>query len=311
MGERLDRSVDPTMMAVCLLPPGGLDGLKLDRIPIPQPGPGEALVRVHAAAITRNELDWPVDRLPAIPSYELSGEVEAVGPDVSGVAAGDEVWGMTEFNRNGVAAAFTVVPTHLLVPKPRSLNHAEAAALPLSGLSAWQGLFNHGGLAAGQRVLILGGAGGVGHLATQLARWRGAHVVVTASKRDLEWARDLGAHETLDRATVRLEELEPVDLVFDTVGGDVLQESAAALREGGRLVSVAEEPPAEIRTHRTGIYFVVEPNRDQLAELARLADAGDLKPAVDSEFALAEARAAFDRSLASGKRGKVVLRPIS
>jgi NADPH:quinone reductase-like Zn-dependent oxidoreductase len=156
--------------------------------------------------------------------------------------------------------------------------------------------------------LILGAAGGVGHMAVQLAVWRGAQVAVTATKRDLERLRDLGADEAFDRDVAKFEELEPVDLVFDTVGRDALKASAAALRDGGRLVSVAEEPPAEIAKRGTATYFVVESNRDQLAELTRLAETGRLKIAIDSEFPLVEARAAFERSLASGKRGKVVLR---
>jgi NADPH:quinone reductase-like Zn-dependent oxidoreductase len=296
------------MRAVRLHPPGGIESLRVEEIAIPGPGPGEALVRVHAAAITRDELEWPVDRLPAIPSYEPSGIVAEVAPDVTDVANGDGVYARMGFDRDGCAAEYAVVPARFLAPKPRTLGHVESAALPLAGLSAWQGLFVHGGLQAGERALIHGAAGGVGHLATQLARWRGAHVIGTASGADVENARAFGAHEVVDRSTTRFEDaVEPVDLVFDTVGGDALARSASVLREGGRLVSIAEEPPADVVEKVAAIYFVVKPDRDQLVELARLADEAAVRPAIDSVFPLADARLAFERVMESGKRGKVVL----
>jgi NADPH:quinone reductase-like Zn-dependent oxidoreductase len=254
------------MQAVRLHGAGGVDDLVTEEIEVPEVGSGHALVRVHAAAITRDELEWPVDRLPAIPSYELSGTV---------VASGEEVFALTGFGRDGVAAEYAVVQESLLVPKPRTLTHVESAAIPLAGLSAWQGLFDHGRLAAGERVLILGASGGVGGFATQLARWCGAELV---------------------------DEAAGADLVFDTTGGDALLRTTDLLRTDARLVSVAEEPPSP------GTYFVVEPNRGQLVELARLADEGLLRPAIDSVFPLAEARAAFERVTARGKSGKVVLR---
>src|SRR5690242_14763468 len=171
----------PTQMSALRLHAPGLDGLAVETIDTPTPGEGEALVRVHAAALTRDELDWVTDRLPAIPSYELSGTIAAVGPGVSGVAVGDEVWALTDFDRDGAAAEYAPVADELLAPKPRSLGHVEAAALPLAGLSAWQGLFDHGRLREGERVLIHGASGGVGQFATQLGKHRGAHVIGTAS----------------------------------------------------------------------------------------------------------------------------------
>ena len=238
------------MQAVRLHGPGGADELTLDEVAVPQLGRGEALLRVHAAAITRDELEWPVDRLPAIPSYEVSGVVAEVAPDVTDVAIGDAVYALTPFDRDGAAAEYVVVPVTSLSAKPSTLSHVESAAIPMPGLTAWQGLFEHGRLETGQRVLIHGAAGGVGHLATQLARERGAHVATSS---------DEGA---------------PVDLVFDTVGGDLLRTSEALVRSGGRVVSVAEEPPEPTRSDVSVSYFVVEPNREQLAELARLVDAG-------------------------------------
>jgi len=231
------------------------DGVKLEEVGAPSPGADEVLVRVQAAAITRDELEWPGDRLPATPSYELSGVV---------VDSGEAVYALTPFDRDGVAAEYAVVPAQVLAPKPARLSHVEAAALPMGGLTAWQALFVHGRLVRGERVLVTGATGGVGHIAVQLARHAGAEVV----------------------------ENEPVDLVFDTRGGK--------LPAGERVVTIAEEIPG-------ATYFVVEPDREQLLELTALVDAGELRPEVDSVFPLAEARAAFERVAAHGKRGKVVL----
>ena len=293
-------TVPPTMKAIRLHAPG-VDGLRHETIETPPLRAGEVLVEVHAAAITRDELEWPLDRLPAVPSYELSGVV-AAADDVAEVSVGDEVYALTPFDRDGVAAEYAAVTATLLAPKPASLSHVESAAVPLPALSAWQGLFVHGRLAAGERVLVHGAVGGVGQFATQLGRWRGSHVIATASPDAFEAAHALGAHEVVDGRSGQFDdELEAVDLVFDTVGGEFLVRAPALLARGGRLVSVAAEPPGE------GSYFVVEPNRAQLIELAKLVDSGQLRVAIDSTFTLAEAAAAFERSLASGKRGKVVI----
>ena len=298
-------AIPASMRAIRLHAPGGIDGLVDERVDTPRPGSGEALVRVHAAAITRDELEWPTDRLPAIPSYELSGVVSALGPGTGGVAPGDEVYALADFERDGAAAEFAVVPARLLAPRPRTLGHVESAAIPLAGLSAWQGLFDHGNLVAGERVLVHGAAGGVGSFAVQLARHRGAHVAGTASSGGVDVARELGADELVDNLTTRFEEVvEPVDLVFDTAGGELLARSPAVLRDGGRLVSIAERPSGD------GVFFIVEPNRAQLVELAGLVDAGELRSLVDSVFPLDEAPAAFARSMEPGKRGKVVLRVV-
>jgi NADPH:quinone reductase-like Zn-dependent oxidoreductase len=295
-----------TMRAVVLRAPGGPEELVYEHVATPTPGPGEALVRVHAAALTRDELEWPVDRLPAIPSYELSGVVVAMGSGVDGVSVGDEVYAMTAFDRDGVAADYAAIPADLLAPKPRALSHVEAAAVPLAALSAWQGLFDHGRLAADERVLIHGATGGVGQFATPLASHHGAQVIATASTHGVSRARELGADVVIDHtAGPWAAGVEPVDLVFDTAGGERLAGSAGVLREGGRLVSVAEEPPQA--TGVTSVYFVVEPNRSQLTKLAGLLDGGWPPPAIDSVFALADAASAFERSLASDKHGKVVL----
>jgi NADPH:quinone reductase-like Zn-dependent oxidoreductase len=289
------------MRVVLLRAPGGPEQLAVEEAERPGPGPGEALVRVHAAAITRDELQWPVDRLPAIPSYELSGVVEEVGSGVAGVAPGDEVFALTPFDRDGVAADYAALAAEVLVARPRALGHAECAAIPLPALTAWQGLFDHGRLDANERVLITGAAGAVGGFAVQLARARDAHVIGSASTASLGSVHELGAHEAVDAATDLEDAVEPVDVVFDTTGGEPLRRSRAALRAGGRLVSVAEE------LSDGGDYFIVEPNRDQLRSISSLADAGELRPPPVEVFPLASAREAFARSLEAGRRGKVVL----
>jgi NADPH:quinone reductase-like Zn-dependent oxidoreductase len=305
----VDGEVAAVMRAVRLHAPGDPARLVVEQLPTPRPGAGEALVRVHAAAITRGELDWPADRLPAIPSYEFSGVVAAVGPGVEQVRVGEAVYALGDFGRDGAAADYTVADAGLLAPKPRTLDHLQSAAIPLAGLSAWQGLFEHGRLAAGQRVLIHGAAGGVGAFAVQLAHWRGAHVVGTASTANLETVRALGADQVLDHTTTRFEDaVGPVDVVFDTAGGDRLERSPAVLRPGGRLVSIAEEPPPDAAAGITASYFVVAPNRRQLVELAEAADSGNLRPVIGQVFPLGDARQAFERSLGDHRPGKIVLR---
>jgi NADPH:quinone reductase-like Zn-dependent oxidoreductase len=293
-----------TMRAVRLPAPGGPLELVLEAVGIPGLRPGEALVKVHAAAITRDELEWPVDRLPAIPSYEMSGVVVSIADDVREVKVGDAVYALLPFDRDGAAAEFVAARADVLAPKPRTLGHVESGAIPLAALSAWQALFDHGRLESGQRVLILGAAGGVGHLAVQIARGCGAHVIGVTAGANTELVLSLGAHEVVDTHTWLEDGLEPVDLVFDTVGGDRFARAAVGVRDGGRMVSIAAPPPDGIDAD----YFVVEPNREQLTELTRLADQGEIRPQIDSIFPLEDARAAFTRSMAGGKRGKVVLR---
>lgn len=301
------------MNAVRLHTAKGPAGLVYEQIETPQPKAGEVLVRVHAAAITRDELDWPVNRLPAVPSYEFSGVVSLLGQGVNHLKVGDAVYALSPFDRAGAAAEYIVISQEFLAPKPETLDHIQSAALPLAALTAWQGLFEHGQLAKGQRVLIHGATGGVGHLATQLARWHGADVIGTVSSRNVDAAHRLGLAEVIEHPGTPFEEVvNQVDLVFDTVGGDRLQRSPAVVRPGGRLVSVAAEPPQAQAIARgiTTRYFVVEPNGQQLVELAKLADNGSLRPVIDEVFPLANARQAFERSLSAHAVGKIVLRVV-
>ena len=307
-----DRHIPATMKAVRLHTPGGVDKLVYEEVDTPAPLAGEALVKVHAAAITRDELNWPVDRLPAIPSYELSGMVDTIGEGVSELEVGQAVYALTGFERDGVAAEFAVVPAERLASKPVTLSHVESAAVPLPALSAMQGLLDHGHLEKDQRVLIQGGGGGVGAYAVQLARLHGAYVIATASGERVGAARTLGADEVIDHMVADFSAIAPVNLVFDTVGGDRLVHSVSVLEPGARLISVAEEPPHDLCAEHgvDGHFFIVEPNRIQLEELARLADQGQLRVLVDRIYSLAEAQEAFERSLDRGGLGKVVLRVI-
>ena len=299
-------SIPESMRAVQLCEAAGTEGLAIVEIATPRPGAGEALVRVHAASITRDELEWPTDRLPAIPSYELAGSVVSVGDGVDELVPGDAVYALTAFDRDGVAAEYAAVPGELLARKPKTLDPVEAATIPMPALTAWQGLFEHGRLQRGQHVVVHGAVGGVGAHAMQIARRHGAHVVGTASRATLEAVSGPDADGVLEREAA-LTEIADIDLVFDTVGGEALARSRDLLREGGRIVSVAEEPPESL-AGVDAVYFVVRPDGGQLAELTKLVEAGELRPAVDSVYPLAEARAAFERSLAPGKSGKVVLR---
>ena len=299
-----------SMNAIRLHTANGPAGLVYEQIEMPQPKEGEVLIRVHAAAITRDELDWPVDRLPAIPSYEFSGVVAGVGNEVTDIAIGEEIYALSAFDRDGAAADYITVQKEFVAPKPKTINHVQSASIPLAGLTAWQGLFEHGELREGQTILIHGASGGVGQFAVQFARQRGANVIGTVSTANLAAAHRLGVDKVIDYTTTQFEDVAgEVDLVFDTVGGDRLKNSPAVIRNGGKLISVASEPPKE-RADALGIeslYFIVSPNRGQLVEIAKMVDSGILQLAIADVFPLSSAREAFERSLLPHKSGKIVL----
>lgn len=312
--------LDARMNALRIHERGGPERLTYETAPVPAPGIGDALVRVRAASFTPTELDWPStwvdragrDRRPVIPAHEVSGVVAALGYGTTGVAVGDEVYGLTDWYRDGAAAEYVAVDARNLAPKPASIDHARAAAVPLAGLTAWQALFDHGGLTRGQTVLIHGAAGGVGTFAVQLAHAAGARVVATGHAPARELVTSLGADEFVDVARTRFEDAAGqggVDLVLDLVGGDVLDRSWSALARGGVLVSVVAVPSAEAAARHgvRAMFFVVEPNRAELGELARRIDAGALRVVVGAVLPLASGRAAFDAKRAGGVSGKSVL----
>ena len=289
------------MRVVRLRAPGGPEQLAVEEADRPRPGPGEALVRVHAAAITRDELQWPVDRLPAIPSYELSGVVEEAGPGVAGVAAGRRglrAHAVRQGRRRGRLhrGARRAAGGEAAVVQPRRERRdpparADRLAGPVRPRPARCGRARADPRCRGRGGWARGPARARARCACGRDRIGG----------ELGLVRELGAQEAVDAATGFEDAVEPVDLVFDTVGGERLRRSGAVLRAGGRLVSVAEEPPDG------GEYFIVEPNRDQLRSIARLADAGELRRPSVEIFPLTSAREAFARSLERGRRGKVVL----
>jgi NADPH:quinone reductase-like Zn-dependent oxidoreductase len=286
--------------------------------PVPAPASGEVLLEVHAAGITPAELTWDLswetkdgaDRTPVIPSHEVSGVVAAVGDDVSGLATGDQVYGLVDFDRNGAAAEFVTVPALALAAKPVRAGHVEAAALPLAALTAWQALIDHAQLQKGDRVLVHGGAGGVGVYVVQLAATLGAHVIASARSRDEAFVRDLGAAEILDFTTTRFEErVADLDVVVDAFGGDTLDRSYGVLRPGGRLISLAA-PPDQAEAARRGIraeFFIVSPDRDELVRIADAVDDGSLRPVVSEVFPLADAAAAFETGDRPRRPGKIII----
>jgi NADPH:quinone reductase-like Zn-dependent oxidoreductase len=278
----------------------GVSGLSLTEMPYPHAAENDVIVRVHAAGFTPGELDWPAtwcdragrDRTPSVPGHELSGVVVELGYGTTGLTVGQRVFGLVDWTRNGALAEYVAVAARDLAPLPADVDHTVAAALPISGLTAWQGLFDHGRLAAGQTVLIHGAAGGVGSIAIQLAREAGARVIGTGRAAHRETALGLGAHAFVDLEADRLEDVGEVDLVFDVVGGEIRARSAALVRAGGTLVTVADPPqPVRLKDGRA-IFFVVEPDRDQLAGLAQRIRDGRLEALVAMRT-LSEAPAAF------------------
>jgi NADPH:quinone reductase-like Zn-dependent oxidoreductase len=239
--------------------------------------------------------------------------VAGVAGDVDDVSIGDEVYALTSFCRDGAAAEYVAVHAADLAPRPRTLDPVQAAAVPLSALTVWQAFFDHARLAPGQRVLIHGAAGGVGSFAVQIARGHGAHVVGTASAENHDFLRGLGVNEVIDYRRVRFEEaVGDIDLVLDTIGGETRERSWRVLKPGGLLVTLPEPIPAseaaaQGRAGRRGLFFVVEPNRRQLTDIAALIDSGAVRPVIAETRRLAEARQAFERGAAGHTRGKVVL----
>ena len=297
---------------------GGPEQLFFEDAPVPVVRPGEVLVGVRATGITPAELTWDetyqnadgTPRIPGIPGHEVSGVVEKVAPDVTDFRAGDEVYGLVDFPRDGAAAELVAVRALNLAFKPRSIPHEEAAALPLSALTAWEALFEHAHLAAGQAVLIHGGAGGVGTLALQLARWRGARVLATASARDTKLVRSLGAGEVIDYHVTRFEDkLRDIDVVLDTIGGETRERSWRVLRKGGVLVTlVSPIPPGVAEGHGArGVFFIVSGSRAQLDQITGLVDTGKLKPVLSEVLPLARAREAYEHGAAGHAPGKIVL----
>ncbi|HKP94149.1 MAG TPA: NADP-dependent oxidoreductase [Fibrobacteria bacterium] len=308
----------PNMKAVRILAYGGPEVLIHEDVPRPAPGPGEVLVRVHAASI--NPVDWKIRAgymkeyiplsLPAILGLDISGIVESVGPGVKSFKAGDEVYAMNDPLKCGAYAEYLSIPESILAPKPRSVDHLKAAALPLAGLTAWHALLEFGGVKPGRKVLIHGAAGGVGSFAVQIAKALGATVIGTAQTRNLSLLKELGADQAIDYTAGPFEkEASEVDLVIDTVGGETERRSWGVLKKGGVLASTVSQAAAPY-PGVTGKYVANRPNAEGLRELAKLVDAGKLRPIVETVLPLSETRKGHELSQTGHVRGKIVLRTI-
>jgi NADPH:quinone reductase-like Zn-dependent oxidoreductase len=308
------------MQAVRMHEYGGPEVLRLEEAPRPDPAAAEVLVRVHGAGV--NAIDWKVraglardaipHTLPLVPGWDVSGTIEWMGPSVRGFEHGDEVFTRLDVRRDGAYADYVTVPAEDLARKPRAIDHLHAAAVPLAGLTAWQALFDpgHAGLRSGQTILVHGGAGGVGHFAVQLAKWRQARVIATGSQGNEGFLRELGADLFIDYTAVRFESVaKEVDVVLDTVGGDTQARSWAVLRPGGALVTtMALEVPAEARQHDLrGSQVATRTDARQLEELGGLIDNQVVRPVLSRIFPLGQARRAHDLIEARHVRGKLVL----
>jgi NADPH:quinone reductase-like Zn-dependent oxidoreductase len=307
------------MKAVRMHTRAGPEALIYEDVPTPEIGPGEVLIRVRAAGVTPTEFTWnstfttrdKKSRLPIIPAFEVAGTVERVAPEVSGLAKGDAVYGLLDFWRDGAAAEYVSARASDLALKPGSLSFTYAAAVPLSGLTAWQSLFDYAKLSRGDSILIHGAGGGVGTFAVQLARWRGAHVFATCSREKADLVKHLGADRIIDYSSAKFQdELSGLDVVLDTVGGEVLENSRRVLRPGGSLVTIVGDASEEedSKYDVKGFSILVEPNRKELDEISRLVDAGEVKPVVSAVFPLPRAREAYETGLRGHNRGKLVLR---
>jgi NADPH:quinone reductase-like Zn-dependent oxidoreductase len=306
------------MKAIRIHEPTGISGLVFEEVPDAKPMACDVLVKVAACGITHNELDYPIwtcraghRRATVIPGAEVSGVVAALGPGTAGIAVGDEVFGLTDQWRDGTAAEYVAVEARNMAPKPQTVDHVHAAAVPRAGLTAWQALFDHGNLAKGQTVVIHGAGGAVGSTAVQLARWAGAEVIGTGRSHSRQLVTELGADRFVALDADRLEDLAgQADLVFDTIGGEVLARSPTLLRPGGTLVSVrAAAPPPATRDDIRTVLFIQESSRAQLIELARLVDQGHLRPQVGAVYPLAQAAEAYRVKAAGGVPGRIVLQP--
>ena len=309
------------MKAVRIHEFGGLDSLRVEEAPTPEPRAGEVLVRIHAAGI--NPVDWKTcagegvasrleDPFPFIPGWDVAGVVEAPGAGVSDFRVGDAVCGMVRWHWGGGAyAEYVAAPAVDLVAKPHTLDDSQAAGLPLAASTAWQALFDTAKLKAGQTVLIHAAAGGVGHLAVQLATWKGAQVIGTASARNQAFLRELGVHHIIDYNGTRFEEVaKNVDVVLDCVGGEVQERSWAVLKPGGMLASIRGRPDAEqAEAHRVrALHVSVRTEQAQLRAIADLANEGRLRVHVHETLPLDEVRKAHEMSKTGHTRGKLVLR---
>lgn len=293
--------------------------LKPGELPRPVPGPGEVLVRVQAAGVTPTELVWYPSthtkdggvRSLAVPGHEFSGTIEAIGDNGGdgGLHVGQDVYGMNDWFAEGATAEFCIARPEAIASKPAKLSHAQAASVPIGALTAWQGLFDKAELQPGEQVLIHGGSGAVGLYAVQLAKRHGARVTTTASARNADLLRRLGAERVIDYSSEAFETLlSKVDVIFDGVGGQTLDRSWQVLAPAGRLVTIAADSEHTTDERVKAAFFIVEPSQTQLAQIGELLDRDELQPFVDAEVPFAAAGDAYAGKVANRSgRGKVVI----
>jgi NADPH:quinone reductase-like Zn-dependent oxidoreductase len=291
----------------------GLAGMTLVERPDPKPAINDVIVQIHASGFVPTEMEWPstwtdrrgVDRTPSIPGHELAGVVTGLGYGTTGVSIGQRVLGLADWHRDGTLAEYVAIEARNLAPLPGDVDFTVGASLPISGLTAWQGLFDHGHLRAGQSVLAHGAAGAVGTMVTQLAREAGAYVIGTGRAADREKALDFGAHEFVDLNHDALEDVGRVDLVFDVIGGEVQQRSVSLIRAGGTLVSIVG-PPGARPADGLAVDFVVESDRAQLSEIVQRVRDGRLRTNIGDVATLDDAVAALNPT--ERLKGKTIIR---
>ncbi len=292
-----------------------VSGLSLEDMPYPHMAENDVIVRVHAASFTPDELSWPgtwtdragKDRAPTIPGHEVSGVVAELGYGTTGLEVGQPVFGLTDWCRNGTLAEYVAVEARNLAPLSAHIDHAVAAALPMPGLTAWQALFDHGALTSGQTVLIHGAAGGVASLAVQLALDAGARVIGSGRAKQRDTVLGQGVEAFVDLEQDRLEDIGGVDMVFDVLGGEILDRSTRLVRPGGTVVTIVEPPRLKPESGRA-VFFIVEPDRVRLAGLEQRLRDGRLRPSIGAVFSLADAPSAFDPARRS--HGKTIVRVV-
>lgn len=294
-------------------------GQKLIPVELPKPeaGSGEILIHVHAAGVTPPELDWyptrytksGAARLCAVPGHEFSGVIAAIGKDVEDFEVGDEVYGMNDWFADGATAEFCIALPQNIARKPATLSHEAAASVPIGALTSWQGLIDRAKPKPGEHVLVHGGAGAVGLYAVQIAHNLGAQVITTASTRNIDFVKRLGADKVIDYTASRFEdEVRSVDIVFDSIGGDTLERSWGLLQPGGRMITIASSSEAATDQRVKDAFFIVQPNQKQLVEIANQVDAGHLRAFVKATVALNEASAAYSGAFRDkGGNGKIVI----
>jgi NADPH:quinone reductase-like Zn-dependent oxidoreductase len=307
-----------TMKAMRIHEYGDSSVLRYEDAPLPTLRDGDVLIRVHATSV--NPFEWKMRAgylkdfvplsFPAILGWDVSGVVEAVSPGVTTCKVGDEVYALADTMRDGAYAEYIAVSASQVAPKPKSIDHIHAAAVPLASLAAWQTLFETAGLQAGQRVLVHAAAGGVGSFAAQLAKWKGAHVYGTASAHNLDFIRSLGVDEPIDYTTTKFETVaRDMDVVLDTVGGDYEARSCRVLKPGGTLVSILSPTSVETAAQHgvLGFFLAAQSNPQHLTEIAALIDEGKIKPVVENVFPLQETGRAHNLSAGGHVRGKIAL----